>query len=425
MINDILKGFYIVLALGVMSIGYNAYGKYTYSQTVESELIEKLDEIRSIDNFERAYTTTLDINNGRDEGYIVNGELTFLSSDETGEKIDVWTKFSKFMEDHWSHMDTFAGYGGGKQFREWIKVLKKYDIPVDAKRYHPQFYSLEKIARIGDSEGKTIWAELEGCRNQNWVDRSYLHYVAAYGCIECVKIMVEEYGADVNWPDCHGKTPAMNAAIRQHYEVVQYLVPLMSREALDQQEMFVAKGATLYDETYSEDVSSWNGGNPMLSITENKHFLYQYGVRSKQQLNAERKCFSRLDRDADAYRDNIVVKQKIPVPIIVGENNPVVDDCLFLHFQYEYNCENYDFDCDKQKQLTDFLVIKGFDMSHLETIRYLFYIIIPDETLNSILSSFRRTMEDKNGKRCNSNFSDCDQELVRERSSLGVVHRGN
>jgi len=431
MIESFFKAFIKVglafAVFGIVMSGYHVYTDREFNKTAEGQHVKNIKEVLSPEDiYNRAYSTTLAIEGAT--GHFQNGGSYYLSNDETGKQIHLWSRHVKFMEDNWGQLDKFGGVEGGEMFDRWVEEFKRHDIPMDVKKYHPEFISLERMITASNREGKVLFPELNGCRNQGWKDRSYLHWVARFGCIECVKKMVEEHNADVNWADCSGMTPAMLAAERGHFEVVWYLVPLMSEKAKNAQRMFNGYKDTLYDSASEFDFSSWNGGHPKNSGVELKHFLSINGVVSTPQIVSQRTCFSRYDEDADIYRNQIVAKQGFDADIRYGESKKRIDDCLFLKVQYEHNCNTYNMDCDKQKQLLKYIRTKGFDMSNFSQIKYLFHVqkangsgwIDKQGGLR-----FREIMEQRNGKKCNFNFSDCNQKLVWERSSLGVVHRGN
>lgn len=357
------------------------------------------------------YATRLDIDT---KAYRVGGVEVTLSADETGAKVHLWTQVAQYIEENW--VDTFAGYKGFSWFKPQMDNMIASGIPVDAIKLLPHAYQLSKV-NIANS----ALSDLQFCERQGWRDMNMLMIVAKHGCFDCVEYMVEVLKADVNHVSCQGYTAAALATRSGHYKVARYLVPKMSDMVKNTQLLHKDNGHSIYDLAPLFDPEDEHDAST--STERFRYFLWSYGIVSGVELNNESRCFPNRMELSDPRRMTFVREKLYYREGVNLHKESDIGYCMFLLRQYEYRCYKHGQECDKQKQISEYIEERGYSLSNWSNDKGYFEILIPKFNPTNALSidggvAFRYEMEALNGKKCNSVFSDCRQKLKRERRSI-------
>lgn len=338
----------------------------------------------------------------------------FSSIDETGYAFSAYAYHTSFMQEHWSKWDNFGYVKMLNAFKEMVRDIESRGVKASDMVFTENFLEYEKIMAGMERDNAfakdSIFYNLKTCRKQNWIDKGLIHHVAELGCLDCVKWLVEEKDIDINHPSCKGNTPAMLAAHNNHYAIVEYLVPLMSKKALLSQNSNKLFGSTLFNMVNDVDHGA-EYGDPLSSIYRIEKFLQEYRVKSTKEIGAEEFCFPPDLKMADPYRNKFISIHSYDHDNNDFRDNSGIESCLYLYAQYDYNYKTYGYDNEKKKQIYKYIEKRGFNMSVWNKIKHRIEVVKPShekELSNASGKVIRMFIQQENGKKCNDIFSDCD-----------------
>lgn len=302
---------------------------------------------------------------------------TYLACDESGSLLYDYNILVHNIVSNWGFFSMYAGFEAGPEWNFKYDKLVESGMPPDSTEIFPYKNAIMNEV-LNDVKRKPHLRNLTymyGCASNGMKHKSLLVRVARHGCLGCVKHLVEKYDVDVNHYDCNGVTAAGAAAMRGHFKVAEYLIPLMDKKYINIQFNHLPHASSLYNYMRFGDYEIGVG-----SGTEFKAFLIKHGVLGSTELRAQLGCFPRNELYANELR-NIFVSDKPFNNVLFGDEKfGSVSNCLFLYKQYVHRCHLYKMDCIKRDLIYQYIEDIGFSMDNWENIRYYIKAYVPNDS---------------------------------------------